>query len=59
MKGTKEVPDGWILSYKEVYKVSLKADYGSVIELVGSNFENILARCVESAKELDKQFRLM
>ncbi len=62
MKDVKEIPAGWTLLYEEVsnnvYKVSLKANHGSIVELTGCNFENIVARCTESAKELDKHLRL-
>lgn len=63
MEGIEGVPDGWTLSYEEVsnnvYKVRLKANYGSVVEITGdSDFEGIVARCIESAKEIDKKLGL-
>lgn len=63
MEGIKGVPDGWTLSCEEVstnvYKVRLKADYGSVVEITGDNdLKRIVARCIESAKKIDRQLRL-
>lgn len=53
------VPIGWTLSYEEtsnnVYKMRLTSDWGPVVEITGTNFDELVDWCIDSAKEIDVQ----
>ncbi len=53
------VPAEWGLSYEEtsnnVYKMRLTSDWGPVIEIAGTNFEEMVEWCISSAQEIDAQ----
>lgn len=54
-----EVPDGWRLSYEEtsnnVYKVRLTSYWGPAVETTGTNFEEMVKWCINSAQEINIQ----
>jgi hypothetical protein len=53
------IPSGWTLSQQEVsngvYNVRLTAYFGSTVEMTGTEIDELLASCIESAKSIDKQ----
>lgn len=53
------IPRGWTLNQQEVangvYKVRLTAYFGSIIEMIGTEVDELMARCIELAKEIEKQ----
>lgn len=54
-----DIPSGWTLSQQEVsngvYHVQLTAYFGSIVEMTGTELDELVARCVESANSIDKQ----
>lgn len=60
MNGIEGVPEGWILTYRElsnnIYEVRLLSKHGSLFEMTGSgDFEGLVARCIKSANEINNQ----
>ncbi|QJD80295.1 hypothetical protein [Spirosoma rhododendri] len=53
------IPSGWTLSQQEisngVYHVRLTAYFGSIVEMMGTELDELVAHCVESANNIDKQ----
>ncbi|TGE08388.1 hypothetical protein [Hymenobacter fodinae] len=56
------VPTGWTLTYNELsnnfYHVLHTSEYGPAVEKNGSDLEQPISRCVEDAKEIDKQLQV-
>ena len=54
-----DIPSGWTLSQQEisndVYHVRLTAHFGTTVEMIGTEIDELVARCVESANNINKQ----
>jgi hypothetical protein len=61
MDQKKAIPTGWKLTYAEVsnnvYNLRLISEGGSCIETKGSDFDEMLAWCIDSALNIDDQVR--
>jgi hypothetical protein len=53
------IPNGWTLSQQEIsngiYQVRLTAYFGTIIDMTGTDIDDLMARCIESANSINKQ----
>jgi hypothetical protein len=61
MKNLPELPAGWKLTYDEVsngvYKMCLTWERGPKVETTGTDFEDMLAWCITSARDIEDLMR--
>jgi hypothetical protein len=58
MEQKESIPTGWKLTYTEVsnnvYNMHVISERGSSVEIKGSNFDEMLAWCIDFALNIDK-----